>query len=394
VTGTLDAQALLARAKAETGLSDWGDDSFETRLGLAVNHINGIPMDEAGRQAAADNIHWLLTDRLGFFNDRKLYPLDDEVIDHPMFATGEPRSGTTLMHALMSVDPDARALRFWEVMHPTPPPGTVTGIERQGIDPREALADEEWHEINTKMWKWLHCHPYNDMLGDGLPEDERSWAFDFRVMTPTGWWRVPMQNLSLGLPTDSAAQNRIHKMMLQALQYKRPKKYWVLKGFHGHRLKEFFETYPDATLVWLHRDPVQVAASSSAMMRDIMEGIVGKIDMIAEAKMHVERIRASIQNTMTNPLLQDPRIMHVRYKDFVADPIGTIGKYYAFTGRELTPQARAAMKDYLANNKGDRHGKFDYSTSLLTDAGFDIDALNEEFRPFRERYDVEIEMRK
>ena len=54
------------------------------------------------------------------------------------------------------------------------------------------------------MWKWLHCHPYNDMLGDGLPEDERTWAFDFRVMTPTAWWRVPMQNLSMGLPTDAA----------------------------------------------------------------------------------------------------------------------------------------------------------------------------------------------
>jgi hypothetical protein len=389
VDNKLDAQALLTTAKADTGLSDWGDDSFEERLGLAVNHINGIPMDAAGREAAAININWLLTDRLKFFNDRKLYPLDEEVIDHPMFATGEPRSGTTLMHALMAVDPDARALRFWEVMHPSPPPGVV-----QGIDPRLTLADEEWREINTKMWKWLHCHPYNDMLGDGLPEDERTWAFDFRVMTPTGWWRVPMQNLSLGLPTDSAAQNRIHKMMLQALQYKRPKKYWVLKGFHGHRLKEFFETYPDATLVWLHRDPVQVAASSSAMMRDIMEGIVGKIDMIAEAKMHVERVRASIQNTMSNPLLQDPRILHVRYKDFVADPIGTIRRYYEFTGRELTPQAEAAMRDYLANNKGDRHGKFDYSTRLLTDAGFDIDALNEEFRPFRERYDVDIEIRK
>lgn len=388
VDNKLDAGALLVRAKAETGLDDWGDPTFEERLGLAVNHINGIPMDAAGRQAAADNINWLLTDRLKFFNDRKLYPLDEEVIDHPMFATGEPRSGTTLMHALMSVDPDARALRFWEVMHPSPPPGTV-----EGVDPRIALADEEWREINAKMWKWLYCHPYNDMLGDGLPEDERTWAFDFRVMTPTGWWRVPMQNLSLGLPTDSAAQNRIHKMMLQALQYKRPKKYWVLKGFHGHRLKEFFETYPDATLVWLHRDPVQVAASSTAMMRDIMEGIVGKIDLVAEAKQHLERVRASIRNTMTNPLLQDPRILHVRYKDFVADPIGTIRKYYEFTGRELTPQAEAAMRDYLANNKGDRHGKFEYSTSLLTDAGFDIDALNEEFRPFRERYGVEIEKR-
>ena len=384
----LDPQALLARARADTGLTDWGDPSFEDRLGLAVAHINTIPMDAAGRQAAADNIHWLLTDRLRFFEDRKRWPLADEVIERPMFATGEPRSGTTLMHALMSVDPDARALRFWEVMHPSPPPGTV-----EGVDPRIALADAEWQEINAKMWKWLHCHPYNDMLGDGLPEDERTWAFDFRVMTPTAWWRVPMQSLSLGLPTDSAAQNRLHKMMLQALQYKRPKKHWVLKGFHGHRLKEFFETYPDATLVWLHRDPVQVVASSAAMMRDIMEGIVGPIDMVAEVRQHLARTRASNQNTMTNPLIHDPRIHHVRYKDFVADPIGTIRGYYAFAGRELTPQAEAAMRDYLANNKGDRHGKFEYSTQSLVDAGIDINALNEEFRPFRERFGVEIETR-
>jgi len=288
----------------------------------------------------------------------------------------------------MSVDPDGRALRFWEVMHPSPPPGT-TGPD----DPRIALADDEWREINTRMWKWLHCHPYNDMLGGGLPEDERTWAFDFRVMTPTAWWRVPMQNLSFGLPTDPAAQYRIHKGMLQAFQYRRPKKYWVLKGFHGFRLRELFEAYPDANLVWLHRDPVMVAASSTMMMSDIMEGIVGRIDLVAEAKMHLERVRMSIANTMSNPLTQDPRIHHVRYRDFLSDPVGTLRKYYEFTGRELTPRAEEAMRDYLARNRGDRHGKFRYSTAVLTDAGYDIDALNEEFRPFRERFGVEIEKR-
>ncbi|WP_227495429.1 sulfotransferase, partial [Pseudomonas aeruginosa] len=74
----------------------------------------------------------------------------------------------------------------------------------------------------------------------------------------------------MGLPTDPAAQYRIHKAMLQAFQYKRPPGYWVLKGFHTTRLEAFFDTYPDATLVWLHRDPVMVAASSTMMMSDIM----------------------------------------------------------------------------------------------------------------------------
>ena len=51
------------------------------------------------------------------------------------------------------------------------------------------------------------------------------------------------------------------------------------------------------------------------------------------------------------------------------------------------------MRDYLANNRGDRHGKFRYSTKLLTDIGEDLDALHEEFRPFRERFGVAIEKR-
>ena len=226
-----------------------------------------------------------------------------------------------------------------------------------------------------------------------LPEDERTWAFDFRVMTPTAWWRVPMQTLVQGLPTDATAQYRIHRMMLQQCQFNRPRKYWVLKGFHGFRLRELFDTYPDAKLVWLHRDPVQVAASRTMMMADIADGIVGPVDLEAAAKMHLELTRASIANTMSNPLTDDPRIRHVRYSDFVSDQIGTVRSYYAFSGRILTSQAEDAMRNYLAVNKGDRNGKFQYSTTLLTDIGENLEALHEEFRPFRERFGVEVENR-
>jgi hypothetical protein len=384
----LDANKLLDEACRETGLTDWGDDTLPARFAVAVDHLNTAGLDDAGRRQAADVCRWLLTSRLEFFEDRRRHPISDEVIDRPLFVTGEPRSGTTLMHALMSVDPEARALRFWEVMYPSPPPG-LAGPD----DPRRARADDDWREINAKLPKWLHSHPYNDMLGDGLPEDERTWAFDFRVMTPTAWWRVPMKTLAAGLPTDARAQYRIHRAMLAHLQYGRPPKRWVCKGFHGFRLAEFFEAYPDARLVWLHRDPVQVAASRTMMMADIADGLVGPVDLAAEAKFHLEMTRASIANTMTNPLAADPRIHHVRYVDFVADPVATVRKCYDFAGRELTAGAETAMRDYLATNKGDRHGKFRYSTDVLTDIGEDLDALHEEFRPFRERFGVPIEKR-
>lgn len=385
---SLHAGQMLARAETETGLSDYGDPTLPHRFGLVVDHLNSLGMDEAGRRQAQAVCHGLLTSRLEFFADRLRHPVADEVIEAPMFVTGEPRSGTTLMHALMSVDPNARALRFWEVMYPSPPPGLAVPD-----DPRRAWADADWREINTTMPKWLHSHPYNDMLGDGLPEDERTWAFDFRVLTPTAWWRVPMQTVVGGLPTDAVAQYRIHKAMLQQFQYQRPCRHWVLKGFHGFRLAEMFAAYPDARLLWLHRDPVQVAASRTMMMADILEGLVGPVDLTAAAAMHLELTRAGITNTMTNPLVDDPRILHVRYTDFVADPVDTVRRYYEFCGRAVTEPAASAMRDYLARNKGDRYGKFRYSTTLLTDIGEDLSALHEEFRAFRERFGVEIENR-
>ena len=384
----LDADSLLAQAQNATGLSDYGDGTLPDRFRLAVSFLKSVNMDEAGEQAAASVCLWLLTSRLELFEDRKRYPIGQEKIERPLFATGEARSGTTLLHALLSVDPNGRALRFWEVMYPSPPPG-LAGPE----DPRRARADEDWRDILKRLPKWLISHPYNDMLGDGLPEDERTWAFDFRVMTPTAWWRVPMQSLVGGLATDARAQYRLHKAMLQQLQYRRPRKYWVLKGFHGFRLEEMFETYPDATLVWLHRDPVQVAASRTMMMADIADGMFGPVDLHALAKMHLELTRAGVANTMRNPMVDDPRILHVRYTDFVADQVATVRRYYAFSGRELTAEADSAMRDYLADNRGDRHGKFRYSTKLLTDIGENLDALHEEFRPFRERFGIEIENR-
>ncbi|MCV7410371.1 sulfotransferase [Mycobacterium florentinum] len=388
MTAQLDAAELLRRAQAETGLHDYGDPTLPERLAVAADHLNNLGMDADGTREAARVCHWLLTSRLEFIEDRNRYPIGDEVIEAPMFVTGEPRSGTTLMHALMSVDPRARALRFWEVMYPSPPPGLAAPD-----DSRRDRADADWREINAKMPKWLHSHPYNDMLGDGLPEDERTWAFDFRVMTPTAWWRVPMQSLVGGLATDPAAQYRLHKAMLQQLQYKRPRKYWVLKGFHGFRLQEMFAAYPDATLVWLHRDPVQVAASRTMMMADIAEGMVGPVDLHALAKVHLELTRAGVANTMSNPMVDDPRILHVRYTDFIADQVETVRRYYRFSGREVTPEAESAMRDYLANNRGDRYGKFRYSTQLLVDIGENLDDLHAEFRPFRERFGVAIENR-
>ncbi len=382
----LNAATLLARAEADTGLRDYGDDTFPARFGLAVSWLQSQEMNETGQRAAAAVCLWLLTSRLQLLEDRKRLPIAQESIEKPLFATGEPRSGTTLLHALLSVDPNGRALRFWEVMYPSPPPGLASPE-----DPRRARADGDWREILQKIPKWLISHPYNDMLGDGLPECERTWAIDFRVMTPTAWWRVPMGMNIGGLPMDARAQYRLHKMMLQQSQFARPKKYWVLKGFHSTRLQALFETYPDARIIWVHRDPVQVVASRIVLTGELVEALSGHVDWKEQARMHLAASRASFNATLNNPFIDDPRIHHVRYPDFTADPVGTIRGFYEKAAVPFSPETEAAMRAYLQNNKADRYGKFRYSTDVI---GADIEALHAEFAPYRKRFGLEMERRK
>jgi hypothetical protein len=381
----LDAALLLEHAERETGLSDYGDQTLPARLAHAVGEIRKGLVRPEGEREAAKVVHWLLTSRLQFFEDRKRSPIDDEPIVRPVFATGEPRSGTTLLHALLSVDPNARALRFWEVMYPSPPPGLATAG-----DPRRARADDDWRDIAKTIPRWLAAHPYNDMLGDGLPECERTWAFDFRMLTPSAWWRVPMKMVTT-LPADARAQYRLHKMMLQQCQYARPAKYWVLKGFHGRRLATLFETYPDACMIWTHRDPVPLIASQIVLFGQINESLSGSLDWRAFAAATLAVSRNNFNATLSEPLIDDPRIHHVRYSDFVRDPLGTIRAFYEKYGIPFTADAEKAMADYLANNRSDRYGKFVYSLDVI---GEDINALHREFAPYRERFGLEIETRK
>jgi Sulfotransferase family len=375
-----DADALLQRATDETGLTDLGDETLAGRLRLVVELIDESDLGAEGEAAAEATIHGLLTSRLGFFEDRKRYPLAQEEIARPIFATGEPRSGTTLLHALLAVDPNARALRFWEVMHPSPPPGPAGPDDR-----RRAQADDEWRAILRRIPPWIVSHPYNDELGGGLPECERTWAFDFRSMVPSIWWRVPML-MRPALPQDHATQYGIHRMVLQHVQHTRPRRNWVLKGWHTRRLAALFDTYPDACIVWVHRDPVQVIASQITAFGQINECLAGSLDWDAWAEAQLDTARRTILANLDDPLVDDPRIHHVRYPDFARDPVATIGRFYERYGIPFTAEAETAMRRWLADNPGDRHGKFVYSTDVLPGS---VDVLDDTFAAYRERFGLD-----
>ena len=376
----IDARAVIDYSTDATGLTDFGDETLPERVQLVVDVINESELDAQGEAAAAGTLHSLLTSRLRFFDDRKRYPLHAETIVRPLFVTGEPRSGTTLLHALLAADPQARALRFWEVMYPSPPPG----LAGPG-DPRRAQADLDWRAILERIPPWLVSHPYNDELGNGLPECERTWAFDFRSMVPSIWWRVPMVMHPV-LPQDYAVQYGIHRMMLQHVQHARPQRHWVLKGWHTRRLASLFATYPDACIVWIHRDPVQVIASQITAFGQINECLAGSLDWEVWAQAQLDTARQNILAAVDDPLVDDARVDHVRFPDFARDPVATIRDIYRKHDFQFTVETKTAMHEWLANNPGDRHGKFVYSTDVLPE---DIDSLREQFAAYRQRFDLD-----
>lgn len=381
----LDPPSLMRRASEQTGLEEYGDTTLIHRLGMLVERIRAAEMDVRGMEAASGTIHQLLVLRLRFFGDHRRFSLDREQISRPLIATGEPRSGTTLLHALLAEDPAGRALEFWEVMRPSPPTGQAACD-----DERVGAADADWHEILELIPKWIVSHPYNDMLGRGLPECERTWAMDFRNTYPTAWWRVPMMPVT-DLPQDEHAQYRIHKMMLQQAQRGREERYWTLKGTSHHlRLASLFATYPDAQVIWTHRDPVQSIASRIQLIGQIAEAIDPRMDWTRLSKNIVEICKANFKAMARDPLGKDPRIVHVLFNEMVRDPVAQLRGAYEHFGIAFTDELENRMRVWLGSNKSDRYGKFVYSLDLI---GESVDALYEEFEPYMHRFGIPRETR-
>ena len=164
------------------------------------------------------------------------------------------------------------------------------------------------------------------------------------------------------LPQDPPTQYGIHRMVLQHVQHRRPRRRWVLKGFHGRRLAALFATYPDARLIWVHRDPVQTLASQITAFGQLNECLAGSIDWDAYAVEQIESSRRNFHAYLEDPLVDDPRIHHVPLPPSSSRPGRDDPRLLrTLRRRRSPPTAEAAMREYLATNRGDRYGRFEYS---------------------------------
>jgi hypothetical protein len=384
----IDERRLRELAEERTGLGDFGDEGFQEPLRALVGHLNAD--EELSREtleAAVEAITELLANRLRFFADRKRYSIAEEKIERPILITGQARSGTTLMHSLLGEDPAHRVPRFWEVARPSPPVG-LAGDN----DPRRALGDADMQEFVARMKKGMAAHPYWDEIGRMPLECTRLTTMDFRNMSAMAYWSVPISK-GWVLSRDPVAHYAFHKKMLQSLQYGAEPARWVLKGAaHYTQLAQALETYPDAMILWMHRDPVKAIASRLELEALMAEGITGQsVDRAARASGQLSTARRTLEAVLSDPLVDHPSVFHVRFGDWVGDPIAIIRKAYQHFDLDLTREAEEGMKRWLSDpkNQSDRYGKFRYS---LEPFGMSSDEMDEIFRPYRERFDIPREL--
>lgn len=154
---------------------------------------------------------------------------------------------------------------------------------------------------------------------------------------------------------------------------------------HQHRLPALLDAYPDAIFVWIHRDPLQALASRYELQAQIYESISGSIDRPAFAKALVDQSVASFTAAAESPHAADPRIHHLLYHEFTAEPFAAIRDLYDRVALEYTDRFDTAMLTWSAENPSGRYGRFTYSVEGL---GADVVALDEQLQPYRDRFGV------
>ena len=383
----LDADEMLDEAMRRTGLSDFGGNEFLEPYRILVRAIDTeANLHPIGRVISrSDCLNWL-ENRLWLADTRKRHPeIAAAPLDRPIFITGLPRTGTSILHELLAQDPDSRAPLHWEVRSPCPPPEAAT----YETDPRIERAERQIQLWNQIVPEYSAMHE----LGARVPvECVQLTAHEFVSEELLGRYQVPSYAAWFAT-ADVRPAYRFHRAMLQHLEWRCRRERWVLKApSHLPVLDALLDVYPDARIVLTHRDPLKILPSVASILYSTMWVRSDHVDEEALLGWFTgETCLALLERTtaLRESGRVDPRqFLDVRYDDLVRRPIPTIAGIYAHFGIPFRTEAERRMRDYLANKPRGKHGEHRYE---FEHTGFDLAAERERFRAYRERYGVPSE---
>jgi len=383
----LDADALVAEARARTGLDDFGSDDFWEPYRIFVASLRDeAKLHTVGRLIARDDLLNSLQVRLELTDWRRRHPeIAQEPIERPIFITGLPRTGTSITHELLAADPRHRAPRHWECRNPCPPPERA----RYTTDPRIEKADRQirlWCEI-VPEYDTMH-----ELGGDIPVEDVQLMAHSFVSDEWMGRHVVPSYAAWYNA-CDRVPAFRFHRQMLQNLQWRCRGDRWVLKSpSHMSQLDALLAVYPDARIVFTHRDPIRILPSVVSILYSTAWVRSDEVDADAMAGWFTgETCRALLDGMIAlreSGKLPPEQCYDLHYSALMKDPVAALAGMYAHFGIDYPESARQAQRDYVANKPRGRHGAHRYDFS---DTGADLETERARFADYYERFRVEIE---
>jgi hypothetical protein len=288
-----------------------------------------------------------------------------EPIVRPIVVVGLPRTATTLAHNILAGAPGARGPKLWELMHTSLAlPETV---ERQVI----RRVDNAMRVVASLAPAMRDIHPQAASRPDEcaflLPHGEQHLA------------RAPLPKYEAWLAArDFEPDYQFLKQGLQVLQHGRERRRWVLKcPTHLGRLDLIAKLFPDATIVWTHRDPVTVVGSICSLVET--SRALHQRRLTVDDRHDIGRMAISTMSRLVakgrddRPQLRPGQVIDLRYPELTADPTGVIERLYGSLGLEWTPADRDRVEAATSRRTGRLH---EYT---LDRYGLDEARVNEAF---------------
>jgi hypothetical protein len=382
------AEDLMAIASASTGLDDLGDPDRNTGLGIYLTSMaeEAWPrMTGHARALAVDYLTHQLEVRLRLVADRKTYPMIAmQKIEAPLIVVGPPRSGSTLLHNLLSLDPDNMAPEHWVCREPSPP----LALGAPSAQRLEA-ADQRMARLFALIPDIFVAHPYMIEEGSGALAECGSDILSLAFTSQQMWcfWGGETYRRYL-VEADHTAALGFHHDFLQHVQYGNTGKRWALKGSdHMLWMRELALQYPDARLIWTHRDLAQ-QLGSLASVQSILKGLYGRPvtpeARLVQGRKAIDLQAASVEKAMrARDAVGEHRFIDVSYHDMMASPMLTVRRIYEACGLSVSDEHARRIQDWLAHHHQTRHGVHKHSPEEF---GMVAEDINRQFAGYLERF--------
>lgn len=384
----LTSAALKAAAtELGGGLTDFGDAPLDEPLDLLCGSLNDeLEFHGLGRVQVFNQLVGLLTMRLRFEALWRTHPeILNLPVERPIVIIGLPRSGTTILHRLLSRDPARRSSPFWEQVMPLPD-GEPSQVQ-QNPEPRLIRMRQSLDMLDTIVPDLKLMH---ELTADQPDEDLSLLIFGFSSLQFEWSYRVPSFSRWYQA-ADHTEGYRYFRKVLQTLQWLRGGERWVLKApQHLEQLKPLLTVFPDAILVQTHRDPVPAIISLASLTTYGGRRYFDHPNPHAVGADMASIVERLLRKGVEERPEDDSRFVDVQFTDLLADPLACVGRIYAVAGDVLSAEAEAAMQNWIDDNPQGKHGGHDYAAE---DFGLDVGDLRCRMAFYQQRHAIPVDRR-